>query len=450
MTKFFVIISTNLRRAEFMSEIDIKLNKLKAERNLISQKSFFLELAFILILIDLFISSNLFSLSSLRIQDIGIVIALIFSKPLINMIKEDKFLKRICLLALLYFFYLLLTNLIFIPVYELWYRFIFYILKEVEFFIIFILTIYILREIKSNKLYILIKLFIFINLIYGCYQVGTGNIAYYGIGSLVSPAPSVSGNIYFISFLITFYFFKVERRKYLLLFSILLFVLTLFTVSKTYIILAILFLILLFTIYIILKVINIRFSDSLNFKKIFISTFFVIISLLFFLVLINFNFQSYTSNNLFLEKIGNRMTLIDSSASYRANKTQAYYYTFIDNDLRVLFFGSGKGITEQVYNTYTLGVDNQYIRALIEMGIIGLFLWLIVIFTIIFNIKGNNSSIEKRFFLSLLGCYLAAGLGTEIFQTIQPGTSFWFLSALLCSNYNSFIEKSSKSLKDLK
>lgn len=420
-----------------MSEIDIKSSQLKS-KNFSTFKlnsNLFLRLAFILILIDLFLTSNIF-LPEIRIQDLAIVITVIFSKPLFKMIFNDKYLKRICLFALLYFFYLILTNLIYIPLNGLWYRFILYVLKEIEFFIIFILTIYNLRGIRNNKIIKLIKIFIIINIIYGFYQVVTGSIAHYGIGTLVSPAPSVSGNVYFLSFVIFLYFYYIERKKYLLILSALLYILILCTVSRTYIIISTLFMILIIIIPFIRKYLNINL-DRINLRKIIIFIFSIIIVLIALLITINLNDKPDVSNTIFVKKIVHRMTNFENSADYRAYKSQIYYNTFVNDDLRIILFGSGKGITEQVNNTYTLGVDNQYIRSLIEMGFLGIIFWTNMIIGIFFNIKSNDKKIEKNFFISFLSCYLLAGVGTELFQTIHPGTSFWFFSAILCSNINS-------------
>ncbi|QSF42310.1 hypothetical protein [Priestia megaterium] len=393
-----------------------------------------LQISFIFILIDQFIISDIGS--SLKVQDIGILLMIIGFYPIFKMVKANNKLKNLSLLFILYLFYIVITNLIFVSVYDLWFRHIFYILKEFEFFLIFLLTVYIMKSDKNNKFTLIIKLLLLLNLLYGFFQVAIGEVSYYGIGSLISPAPSVSGNVYFICSIIMFYFYKVEKKQYILIATILFIILTFFTVSRTYIISTILFFFIYYSIIFIFKG-----KKTFKTKNIIISAFLISIIALSILININLNVNNskYLSNTTFISQIVNRMTNLDHSADVRANKTAFYYKTFIDDDVNVILFGKGKGITEQTFNMTTLAVDNQYMRALIEMGIIGTILWMVVILYIPTGLRVSNNLIEKSLFLALLGCYLAAAIGTELFQTVRPGTAFWFLTGLLYA-------KSSKTL----
>ena len=47
---------------------------------------------------------------------------------------------------------------------------------------------------------------------YGLYQVLTGQISYYGIRSIVSFAPSVSGNVFFVSMVVMFLFYLYHKK----------------------------------------------------------------------------------------------------------------------------------------------------------------------------------------------------------------------------------------------
>lgn len=74
------------------------------------------------------------------------------------------------------------------------------------------------------------------------------------------------------------------------------------------------------------------------------------------------------------------------------------------------------------------------------MGLVGIFLWSLVVLGVIAGFSVSRQTLELRVFLSLLVCYLAAAIGTEVFQTTRPGLAFWMVSGILFSQRASIDE----------
>ena len=155
--------------------------------------------------------------------------------PVVRMVNNDAGIKRVVSLALVYFAFLATTNLVFMMLCGLWARHTLYILKEVEYFLVFLLAIYVFRTDHTGNMRKLTKVLIIANLIYGLHQVMTGQIGYYGIRSIVTTAPSACGSVYFTAAILMLYFYYSEDRVSNLCIAVIMFVLAILTISRTYV-----------------------------------------------------------------------------------------------------------------------------------------------------------------------------------------------------------------------
>lgn len=385
--------------------------------------------SFFLFLVDFFLVSEIIFIPGLRVQDIAALIAVIFVMPIINEIDTDSRLKRVTSFITIYFYYLTISNLFFMIKHDLWIRHIFYVLKELEFIIAFFLTVWVVKN-RPFLVTNLTKWFVIVNVFYGLYQVLTGQISYYGIRSIVSFAPSVSGNVFFVSMVVMFLFYLYHKKISFIVWSFLCMWLTVFTISKTYIVLIAIFFI---TFYLLEAMMKLLHKRTLTPRGILLVSLIVVCILLF--TLFSQNLTEYVEmlieDSVFFSRVIYRMSLFGYSADFRASKTTRYYKTFIDDNIGILLFGQGKGTPEQYLGVTTLGVDNQYLRSLIEMGIIGITLWGLIILMVLASLSKQKSVTKVNAFLAVLISYLAASVGTEVFQTTHPGFAFWFLAGVI-------------------
>jgi len=388
-----------------------------------------LQLSFVGLLADLFIYSRIFL--EIRVQDIAMIVMILSCGPLVRMIRRDKNLKQVFVLMLLYIYYIAMSNLVFVAHYGLWARHILYIIKEMEYFVTFFLAIYVYRADHTGLVRKIIKVFVLVNLVYGLSQVAMGKISYYGIGSLVTGAPSASGNVYFMASVLMFYLYLNETKKSNLLISIIMLALSFATVSRTYILASAVFALAFAGLTLLETVGGRRVRKSSMIMIIFLLT--IVIGVLCACIGLDLpgEFNRRFSDNPIFNTILGRMNRLVAAFGERANKTSYYYRTFVEDNVSVWLFGKGKGITEQYFGVSTLAVDNQYLRALIEMGLIGSILWFTVPMWIARELKHKRRTLERKVFLSLFLSYLAASIGTEVFQTTRPAMSFWLVSGIL-------------------
>lgn len=132
-----------------------------------------------------------------------------------------------------------------------------------------------------------------------------------------------------------------------------------------------------------------------------------------------------------------------SQLTYKALPGRMYWWQFLINyqfsnpgyNLPSIFFGLGLG-SPNVFmgepDTLTLGVDNQYVRRLFEVGIIGSLLWFIFLGAIGMKILRNAKNTEYKMFFKdltfgLLIVTAIASVGLEILQVIRIATNFYAL-----------------------
>ena len=399
-----------------------------------------ISLSFVLFLVDFFLVSelNIASLSGLRIQDIAALLTVLFGMPIFHSLRSDGRLRNLVRFSVFYFYYLSLTNLFFMIKHDLWFKHVFYVLKEFEFLLAFFITVYIFAKRPSWAMN-LIKSLVILNASFGMFQILTGQISYYGIGTIVSRAPSVAGNVYFVSMVVMFFMYMYYRQLNFLMWSLFCVILTLFTISRTYIVVTILFLVTFYSMEMVTKVIR---RNKFSYRTSFLFLCFIVCLLFtaFFVQDISKHVDNLAGQTVFLPRILHRMSVLGHASDYRSEKAKQYYRIFVNDSVSVILFGQGKGRTEQYFGVSTLAVDNQYIRSLIEMGVVGITLWLLIIIAFVASLKESNDTLKRNIFIAILVSYFAASIGTEVFQTTHPGFAFWFLAGMIYGTPKRVIE----------
>lgn len=387
----------------------------------INFKNKLLIISFLLILVDLFIYSDIAS-SIIKIQDLSAVITFIFLLYILKEIKYYGFSQQFIFISLIYFFYLAFVNLIYIHMGFYNFNSIFYILKEFEYIIAMFLFIYIYINYKSlfEKLF---TFFVVLNILYGYYQIFIGEVSFYGIRSITTRFPAGSGAVYFICSIWLYFLFINKKKKIYLLLSIMSVFLIFATVSRTNIIGIAVFLIS----HLFIKLINlIRENSKIN------SLYFVYFSFLIILIVSSLFFLDvFPSNNIYLNTIEQRFSVIFDQFDYRIQKQINQYDILLRGSISAHIFGRGKGSPEILMDYRALGVDNQFTRLVFEMGIIGALLWFIMLFILSYNIICLADKKNTYLFSSFLLSYMAMGMGLEVLQTTIPGIWFWTFIGIL-------------------
>lgn len=394
---------------------------------------------FLLYLIDLLFISNIYNSSQLRVQDIASVLSFPCIIYLIRKINKKIDVKYLIISIAFYFAYLAISNSIFYLNQNIDNRFVFYILKEFEFILAMAVTFFIFLYYRRIG-YKIMNIFLGINIIFGLTQLISGQISYYGIGSIISLEPAASGLIYFTCTILYFAQFLEKKIYIYLLLSIVSIILTIFTISKTNILGLFIFFLTFVSISLSIKMLK----RTINMKRKNLIMFFLsIYGVVIVLIIIKLNYTKLISGNILVNKLIFRFLKGTDSFLYRINKSEFFYDTFIGNSvIKTLFGGGGKGVPEFFLNTNSLAVDNQFVRAIIEMGLIGTVLWLImllVLVTIFSNaLKKVDTTKYFAMFIALFICYLAMGFGFEVFQTTRSGMSFWIITGFLLAHTKSY------------
>ena len=336
-----------------------------------------IKISSLLYIIDIFIISQLNLNLNIRVQDIASLLS-IFSLPYIikrhrNTTKNFSY---IVLYINIFLTYIMISSMLFYIKGNINEMFVFYIGKEIE-FILCMITISYFSQNYNDNFYRILCILIITNIIYGFYQIFTGKTSYYGIGTIFEEAPSISGMIYFICSVVSFVMYKKFAIKRFKGYSLLTYVLTIFTISKTSILGLTIFYILFF---ILEKLYNINIiikgekqdKRLISFRKILLTFIILILICILAIIFLNVSITINILRNEWIQKIVYRFNLFNSSYSFRKNKARFYYDYFIGDSILSLFFGCGKGITEFAFDVNTLGVDNQFVRGIIELGLVGI------------------------------------------------------------------------------
>ncbi|TCP24918.1 O-antigen ligase [Scopulibacillus darangshiensis] len=289
-------------------------------------------------------------------------------------------------------------------------------IKEIQYFIYFIAFYYLARNkegfsSKVRKTFFIASL---ITILWGLFQLVTGNIrGYYGIGIISVQNPSQSGVVFFIITIFLMYMSSTaEKRSHSLFLSVgscISAILTVATISRT----ATLVLIVTFLLYLFISLCRKKW----NYKKIFIA-----IYLSSAIIPLGYKLFATLGTSIF-----DRFSRIEEGTDTRLNHWGNY---LSHSDTIGYIFGNGKGFMQVIVGSFTLQADNQYVRLLVEVGVVGLILWIILIGSIILfcfvNFKRNYT--DALFLLLFTFGFIIFGMTQEAYLVAIQGSLYWILT----------------------
>lgn len=372
---------------------------------------------------------NLFLIPGINISGISFrlddYIAIFLTIGLFLLLVNNKYknagqlLINILFIYLGYSFFITLINIIFN---DLNLILILYFIKEIQYFIYFFVIYYLAKNhenFQNNfKKYFLISALITIG--WGIIQLVTGNIiGYYGIGIISVSAPSQSGIVLFLISLFLFYMSLIEKNKiktyFLTVASLASIALTFATISRT-------------AISVLLGIILLYLFISLfrrwNFKKILIGLYFFILVSPVGIILIG-------------DELGYSIIERFSRFSQGASGRMGFWQGFLSHSNNLgLIFGNGKGFMQEIVGTFTLKADSQYVRLILEVGIIGLIFWILLIVSILlFATKHLRTHYYDSLFLILLTIsFIVVGITQEGYLVTIQGSLYWILTGYFIGN----------------
>lgn len=149
------------------------------------------------------------------------------------------------------------------------------------------------------------------------------------------------------------------------------------------------------------------------------------------------------SNPIFQLILGRFMVLLNFSIPDRVGSWQmliSYQFKDMIYDPAAAIVGFGLSsagfIMGGKYYSLSLGVDNQYVRRLFEVGILGTIIWIVLIASIgkgiINNTKGTvYYTFFKEFVMGLFILLIFASIGLEVLQVIRIASVFYALMGIL-------------------
>jgi hypothetical protein len=244
---------------------------------------------------------------------------------------------------------------------------------------------------------------------YGVREILSGRISYYGIGAIGSAtAPSLSGAMYLFATMWLHMRSKLLKRDSLrrLMFFVLAAgsICVVATVSRS----SILGLVVYWTAYLFLA--NLKWIPWL-FAGMAISV-----------PLIQSVADPYASGGYRYIALGliRRMGRVGSAATARSDKWKHYIGEFSTADL---VFGRGKGYPNARDKTISMGVDSQYVRTIMENGIVGVLIVAILMIYFLYKIYSLGGEIEHAVGITL--AMLVMCIPFEAMQVSKSGGFFW-------------------------
>jgi hypothetical protein len=111
-----------------------------------------------------------------------------------------------------------------------------------------------------------------------------------------------------------------------------------------------------------------------------------------------------------------------SSGAERTGKW-GYYLDMLE--LPEWVIGRGKGFPNALDGTFGMGVDSQYVRTVLEMGVLGLVLTAAILLRMLYTIQVRRGEWQHAF--ALVAAMLVLSLPMEAFQVAKSGGFFWLL-----------------------
>jgi hypothetical protein len=246
---------------------------------------------------------------------------------------------------------------------------------------------------------------------YGVREIVSGRISYYGIGSIGNAsAPSLSGALYLFSTMWLHIRSKLLARSRLQPFVF--FVLAagsicvVATVSRS----SILALVAYWTAYIFLA------------KLKWIPLFFASLALSVPLVQAVADPTAAGGYRYIAAGIIRRVQAASSAAEVRSSKWQVYLGDFNTADM---VFGRGKGYPNARDHYFGMGVDSQYVRTIMENGIVGFMVVAIIMTYFIYLIRQRGGEWEHA--VGVTAAMLVMCIPLEAMQVSKSGGFFWLL-----------------------
>ena len=111
-----------------------------------------------------------------------------------------------------------------------------------------------------------------------------------------------------------------------------------------------------------------------------------------------------------------------SSGAERTGKW-GYYLDMLE--LPEWLIGRGKGFPNALDGTFGMGIDSQYVRTVLEMGVIGAVILAAIVLRMLYTIYGRNGEWQHAF--AVVAAMLVLSLPMEAFQVAKSGTFFWLI-----------------------
>jgi hypothetical protein len=279
-------------------------------------------------------------------------------------------------------------------------------------------------------------------LVYAVFQYGAGIIEYYGIGAPgISKSPSISGMTYAAGGMLVYVVGSLARetgtRPYELLVSVGLLGAGILTVSRLTIAAILGFVLLVALTQPDLRGFrgtNSRSSDrTLIGRYAFVS---LCAGLTAMVSLTMLRYPTFTTESFgMVGDVQYRMSQIPEAIETRA-AIHSGRLADIDGP-REWLTGRGRGslnVEEGRFQSWTMMGDNQYVRNIFELGIIGSTLWILMLGWVGMLLW----PFPRLFWLyaAVLTGYLLAGFGGEVFQLSRSGPAFWTVVGVLLGRRN--------------
>jgi hypothetical protein len=284
--------------------------------------------------------------------------------------------------------------------------------KELTYLALFLLVLQ-LNKYQAVRISKIALLFLLPNVIYGIYQIvfqdpkGTYGIAPFGHTN----SPASAGLIFYSGLLLSSYIFFECKEKIYKYVPFIFFLLTFMAGSKLAILGATIFYFLLLYSY----GLHTNLMEFIVESKYFFLLFFLI------LIIIYIFFDSNNWHSLA------RYTGFLKPLEIIAERGIWWKFEWVSS-LTKLVFGNGLSIGHYPSGKFNSGMalDNLYLYLIVTGGIIGSTLFLLMHFKLF-----ADSQHHRKFYVAMLGSYIAMALGGEIFQLSTSGLLFWFFIAII-------------------
>jgi hypothetical protein len=251
-------------------------------------------------------------------------------------------------------------------------------------------------------------------IMFGVNELIHGRISFYGIGSIGSEAPSLSGALYLFSSIwlhVRLRLLPIRMLRWIALAVVALgMVCTVATVSRSSIVALAGYV----TVYILLARILVfpAYLTALGFTP-----------WLFQVVALSIS----AGVGLIAQQVVRRATTAQiASGVSRTDKWVAYLQTLQGPDF---IFGRGTGYPNSLSGGFGLGVDSQYVRLVIERGFVGFIIVAIILLTMLIEIKRRGGEYQHAWAM-VIGMLLLS-IPLEALQVSKSGGFFWLLMIYL-------------------